>query len=169
MLVVVACGGGDSAQPTNPSGSETEAPTVAESDAAPSDAEEFAEDLVEDLEAQQAASGGGSATLIVGDREWTFTSVLCAFGEDQIGQEGAEFVLSSLQDGMQMYASIDSFGHSLTLDDIEDFENPSISLRAEGDGFIIVDGKTVTVEAEFVDDASDSFDPIPGSFTAACP
>jgi len=125
--------------------------------------------VVENLENQQAASGGGSATLTVGDREWTFAPVLCAFGEAEIGEEGAEFGFSSLQDGMQMYASIDSFGHEVSLDDIENFENPRVSLVSVGDGFITIDGKTITAEADFVDDASGSFEEIRGTFTATCP
>lgn len=104
--------------------------------------------------------GGGGATLTVGDESWTFDSVLCAFGEDEIGQEGAELVVSSIQDGLQLYVSIDSFGHSTTLDDVEDFENPSVGLLAGGpvaslgggeEEFIDVDGRDVTAEAQFTD------------------
>lgn len=133
------------------------------------DSKETIDDKVEDLEDTQAAQGGGSATLIVGDQEWTFDSVLCAFGEEQIGQDGAVFNLSSIQDGLQMYASIDSFGHSVSLNDIRDFENPRVSLDAAGDEFIALDGKSVTAEGEFRDDTSESFDTVPGTFTATCP
>lgn len=133
------------------------------------DPEGAAEELADQLEEVQEARGGGSATLTVGDQSWTFDSVLCAFGEDEIGQEGAEFVLSSIQDGLQMYVSIDSFGHSVSLDDIEDFENPSVSLNAFGDGFVTVDGKAVSADTDFVDGTSDSFEGTPGSFEATCP
>lgn len=132
--------------------------------------DDFVEDLVEDLEGQQAAEGGGSATLVVGDQEWTFTSVLCAIGEDQTGQEGAEFNLSSIEDGMQMYAAIDSFGHSVSLDDITDFENPSVSLSSDSSSTVItIDGKNISAEAEFRDGTSDGFETTPGTFTATCP
>jgi len=133
------------------------------------DAEEFVDEIADDLEEQQEASGGGEATLVVGDQTWTFSPVLCAFGEEQIGQEGAEFVLSSLQDGMQMYASIDSFGHLVSLDDIEDFENPRVSLSSFGDVVITVDGKRISAEAEFADGTSESGATVAGSFTATCP
>jgi hypothetical protein len=108
---------------------------------------------------------------VVGDMTYTFDSVLCAFGEDQIGQEGAEFNLSSIQEGMQMYASIDSFGHSVSLDDIVNFEDPSVSLESARGGadFIVVDGKNITAETEFVDGTVDDFVTIPGTFTATCP
>ncbi len=133
------------------------------------DLDEVIGDMVENLEDAQAAQGGGSATLVVGDQQWTFDSVLCAFGEDQIGQEGAVFNLSSIRDGLQVYASIDSYGHSVSLNDIEDFENPSVSLDAAGGEFITLDGKSITADAEFRDDTSESFDTIPGTFTATCP
>ncbi len=175
-LLLVACGGSDddtsveaddaaggAAESTNESTNEstgTEAGTV----------DGDIEDMVDDLEDVQASQGGGSATLIVGDQEWTFESVLCAFGEDMIGQEGAVFNLSSIQDGMQLYASIDSYGHSLSLDDIEDFENPSVSLGVIGGGeFITLDGKMVSADAEFVDGTSDSMETVPGTFEATCP
>jgi len=142
---------------------------VAESSDVLEDAEEFAENQADALEEVQEQVGGGSARFVVGDNEWTFDSVLCAFGEEQIGQEGAEFVLSSIQDGLQMYASIDRFGHSVSLDDIEDFENPSVSLSSVGDGFINVDGKSVSAEAEFVDGTGDGIATTPGTFEATCP
>ena len=133
------------------------------------DAIDAIDDMADDLEDLQSSQGGGSATLVVGDQEWTFDSVLCAFGEEQIGQEGAVFNLSSIQDGMQMYASIDSFGHNVSLNDIEDYENPSVSLESFGDEFITLDGKSITADGEFVDDTTESFDMIPGTFTATCP
>ncbi|MEZ5244328.1 MAG: hypothetical protein R2707_04460 [Acidimicrobiales bacterium] len=134
-------------------------------------AADLAEDMADDLAEVQADQGGGSATLTVGDQTWTFDSVLCAFGEEMIGQEGAVFNLSSIQDGLQMYASIDSFGHSLSLNDIKDFENPSVDLSsAFGAGeFIQLDGKDVTAEVGFMDGTSDDFAEIPGTFTATCP
>ena len=133
------------------------------------DAEEFADNQADALEEVQEQQGGGSARLVVGDQEWAFDSVLCAFGEDQIGQEGAEFVLSSIQDGLQLYASIDTFGHSISLDDIEDFENPSVSLASDGDGFISVDGTSISAATEFVDFSGDDLTSTPGTLEATCP
>jgi hypothetical protein len=142
---------------------------VAESGDVPADAAEFAEEQADALEQVQNEQGGGSARLVVGGEEWTFDSVLCAFGEEETGQEGAEFVLSSIQDGLQLYASIDSFGHSISLDDIEDFENPSVSLSSEGDDFIILDGTSVSAAAEFVDFTGDGFTTTAGTLEATCP
>lgn len=178
-LLLAACGGTS----TNES-ADTQTTTATKSTDTPeastskSDAEEMAEDLAGDLEATQQAVGGGSATLTVGDQTWTFDSVLCAFGEDQIGQEGAEFNLSAIQDGLQLYASIDSYGHVVTLDDIQDFENPSVSLEAGGplasmvggeEDFIVLDGKNVSASTLFVDGLADQPEGIEGTLEATCP
>lgn len=121
---------------------------------------------------------GGSATLTVGDQTWEFQTVICAFGEAQTGQEGAEFILSAIEDGMQLYATIDSWGHRVSLDDIEDFENPSVSLQASDASFggqagnaefIEVSGKSVRAAAVFADMSGDGFDESPGTLVGTCP
>ena len=173
-----SCGGDSESEP------DADLPTADEADEAVADAasaddvdvadalddpEQLADDLAAGLEEQQSQQGGGSATLVVGDQTWTFDSVLCAFGEEQIGQAGAEFNLSSIQEGMQMYASVDQFGDSISLNDIEDFENPSVALSSIGDDFINLDGKSVTAAADFVDQTADTATPVPGTFEATCP
>ena len=164
-IVAASCGGGDDADSDAGAG-DVEVP---DADDLIADPEGAAEDIAESLEEVQRSQGGGSATFVVGDQSWTFASVLCAFGEDQIGQEGAEFNLSSIQDGMQMYASIDRFGHSLSLNDIADFENPAVDLSSVGDDFIVLEGKNVTAEAEFMDGTTDDITTISGTFEATCP
>lgn len=181
VVMLAACGGGD-----GDSGPAETPITAAETQAtdrttvAPSGSElqETADALTENLQEVQDAQGGGSATLTVGDRSWTFDNVLSAFGEAEIGQAGAEFVLSSIQDGFQLYASIDSFGQSVTLNDIEDFQNPSVSLTAGSfttaitggpEEFIEVNGKEIRAGAPFVDDLADSSDGIDGTLEATCP
>jgi len=132
--------------------------------------EDAFDDLADSLEDAQRASGGGSMTLTVGDQSWTFGPVLCAFGPDEIGQEGAEFVLSSIQDGIQMYVSIDAFGHSVSIKDIEDFQNPSVSLESfDREEIISIDGKSFSGSAEFIDNTTESFETVPGSFSGTCP
>ena len=125
--------------------------------------------MVDDLEEQQETEGGGSAALTVGDEEWTFDAVLCAFGEEEIGQEGAEVVVSSIQDGLQFYVSIDDFGHSVSLHDVENFADPSVALSSDfaADDFIEVDGKDVSGEVLFVDEEGGPV--AEGSFEATCP
>ena len=181
ILLLAGCGGDDDGDATvdpgddaaasddsgdaDPSGDAADADPAADTE----DPGDSVEELVEDLEDTQSAQGGGSASLVVGDQEWTRDSVVCAIGEEETGQEGAELVLSSIVDGTQMYATIDSFGHSVSLDDFENFENPSVSVESVGDGFSTVDGTNRPATAVFRDNTSDSFDTIPGTFTATCP
>lgn len=163
-LIVAACG--DDAAPSTAATTTTAAPSSDES------LEDSIEDMIEDLEEQQAAVGGGGATLTVGDDTWTFDSVLCAFGPEQIGQEGAVFVLSAIEDGLQLYVSVDGFGDSVSIDDIADFENPSVSLSAfdsEQGSFVAIDGKSVNAQAEFMDTLSEDFATYPGTLQATCP
>lgn len=178
-LTLTACGDAD------PSVEDDAVPTPTEMTAAtalptemedmatadPSEIEDMADGMVENLEEQQAAEGGGHATFTAGDQTWDFDAVLCAFGEDEIGQEGAEFVLSSVQDGLQLYLSIDSFGHTMSLNDVKDFENPSVALSElpTDSEFLILDGKNVTGEAALYDEGDDTLTEIPGTVEATCP
>lgn len=174
-LLLTACGGGsedgtvDDAVAEVSAAGDALASAAAEGseedmEAAQQDLEESVEDMADSLEAQQS---GGSATLTVGDETWTFDGVLCAFGEDEIGQEGAEFVLSAIADGLQFYLSIDEYGHSASINDIENFENPSVSWEAEADGFITLSGKEASGESSFID--YDTMETADGSFEATCP
>ena len=172
-LALSACGSAEDPTAADVTDAATSAVTDAQAAAedAATDAEDMVEEMKEDLEGQQAAQGGGSASLTVGGQTWDFDRVLCAFGEEETGQEGAEFVLSSIQDGMQFYVSIDSFGHSVTLDDIENFADPSVSLDSSlatnADSFIQVSGKQVSGEMSVWDDlAGEEKD---AAFEGTCP
>lgn len=132
--------------------------------------EEEMEEIAASMEAQQT---GGSASVTIGDQTWDFDGVLCAFGPEEIGQEGAEFVLSAIGDGLQFYISVDAMGQFVSLNDIENFEDPALSWEADqdasGEGFIQVDGKDVSGEATFIDYHSESWDEVEGSFEGSCP
>lgn len=169
-LLVGACGGdgSDDGGGTQPAGAVAD--VVPDSDEIVEDPEAAVDELAEDLENLQEEVGGGAATLTVGGQTWTFGSVLCAFGEEQIGQAGGEFILSAIQDGLQLYASIDSFGHSVSLDDIENFTDPSVALEAlAAEAFIVLEGKSVQASAPFIDGTSDSFEGVEGTLEATCP
>lgn len=180
-LVIAACGGdGDPSGEAIGTVATTTAPTsgvAPPSTTAPTAAGE-ATSTTAATPAVPAPSAGGNATLTVGDRTWEFQSSLCAFGEEAAGQEGVEFTLSAIQDGLQLYATIDSWGHSISINDIEDFENPSVSLEASSSlstgesgspEFIEISGKSVTATATFVDMAGDGFTGSLGTLVAACP
>ena len=174
LLVVTACGGSDDAD----GGAEAAPTSTVDSPADSESPEEFAEGLADSLEGIQESEGGGSATLVVGGDSWTFDRVVCGFGPDQIGDPDAEFVLSSIQDGLQLYVSVDGFGHSVSLNDITDFENPSVDLSAdsftaemsgEPAEFVEVNGKQISANASFVDEAAENYDGVDGTLTATCP
>ena len=170
-LLLTNCGG----TPVDPTPTQPAMPTTMQ-DAATAEpvadkAQDMGDGMVENLENKQAAEGGGHATFTAGDKAWKFDSVLCAFGEAEIGQKGAEFVLSSIQDGLQLYLSIDSQGHSMSLEDVKDFKNPSISL-AQADSFVdflILKGKNVSGEAEVLDWNEEPPTKIPATVEAMCP
>lgn len=176
VLVLAGCGddGGDDVTEALDDAADT-AEEVGEE--AADDAQEMADEMAEDLEDVQEAAGGGSATLTIGDQTWEFDSVLCAFGPEETGRDDTPFVLSSIQDGLQLDATINTeFGHSVSINDITDFENPSVAYSAGGplgamtgdDGEIIqVDGKEVSAEADFFDDTGDGMET--GTLTATCP
>lgn len=137
------------------------------------------EEAGESQEATPDSPGGGRATITIGEETWEFEGVRCAFGPAETGRDDTEFVLASTQDGLHLDATINTeFGHSISLNDIEDFENPSVSYGytdvaavVSGDSaeVIEVDGKQVYAEAAFYDETSDSYEEIAGTLTATCP
>jgi hypothetical protein len=189
VLLLTACGGDTSEDGTQDTTATTQATDETVTESAPDPqasveeetlaaAQAAADAAAETLEAQQEAEGGGSAVINIGDATWSFDSVLCAFGPDEIGQEGAEFVLSALQDGLQLYVSIDGFGHSVSIDDIEDFENPSVSMTADATAaslngapeFLVeLDGKNATARGFFIDYSTDEMESSEGTLEATCP
>ncbi|AQP43543.1 hypothetical protein [Tessaracoccus flavus] len=180
-LALSACGGEAEVPPTpatEAASTTTPEPVPEPTDEAPAtgsddgaiEMEEEMEEIAASMEAQQT---GGSASVTIGDQTWDFDGVLCAFGPEEIGQEGAEFVLSAIGDGLQFYISVDAMGQFVSLNDIENFEDPALSWEADqdasGEGFIQVDGKDVSGEATFIDYLSESWDEVEGSFEGSCP
>lgn len=190
VMIVGACGsdsgGDDASAPDSVAADAAGTPDVDELEesldelADADDPQQAVDDVVDDLEAVQESAGGGGATFTANGQTWEFSSVLCAFGEDQIGQPGAVFNLSAIADGLQLYASIDESGasHSLSLNDIEDFENPSVSLSinpfvAGAVGapaeFLTLDGNNVSASVLMIDDTTNQPTSEPAQFSATCP
>lgn len=135
-----------------------------------------------------AGTGSGSATLTVGDQVFTFDNYYCFSGEDT-GNDRVSFSSGATGDfegtRVQLDASIqdpDEQGRvegegtiqSVTVNDIEDFENPAVGLEAVS-GFIgapaftiSVEGGRVTAEALFDDTTTDEIEEIPGTLEATC-
>jgi len=179
-LVLVLTGCGDDGDEVTDTADEVTDDVTDAADDAVDDAQDMADDMAEDLEDVQEAEGGGSAVLTIGDETWEFDSVLCAVGAEETGREDTPFVLSSIQDGLQLDATINTeFGHIVSLDDISDFENPSVGWSAggplaaltggEAEEIIVVDGKDVSVTAEFVDNVDDTMGSAEGTLIATCP
>ncbi len=186
MLVVGACSGGEA---TPSDGDDTTTSTAAASSGDTVASEDTTTTTEAGSEPAATPPDAGSATLIIGDQTWTFDNYYCAFGPEETGNERVSFSSGSIgsPDGvrLQLDASIqdvDKQGRyegegtiqSVTLNDIEDFENPSVDFGAvEGivgaSSFVIqVDGNTVTVEASFDDGTTDERESIPGTLEATC-
>lgn len=132
--------------------------------------------------------GFGSATLTIGDETWEFDSFDCAFGYDATQTD--RYVFSSSAFGehsngarVQMQAEIeddtgqeryegDGVIYTVYINDIEDFENPSVDWEARGPAaeiVVTIDGDRVTAEGVF-DDRLTNFEveQVPGTLDATC-
>lgn len=129
-----------------------------------------ASDLADGLEDTQDQVGGGAATLTVGADTYSFDKVLCAF-DSETGNEDFDFSLSAIGDGMQL--SVDSgptYGDNISLDDIEDFDNPKVGWSSDGDGFLTIDGLDVSAAADFIDTTDETLQTVEkGELAATCP
>lgn len=114
-----------------------------------------------------------AATLTVGDHTYEFERIFCAFGPEETGQNDTEFSLSARQDGLQLDATINErFGHVVSLDDIENLDDPRVGWTAGGilggaEDIIELDGKQVSAEATFRD--GNTQETTDGSLRATCP
>ena len=135
-----------------------------------------------------APDGLGSATLTIGDETWKFDSFDCAFGYD--ATQTNVYVFSSSAFGehsngarVQMQAEIedDTGGeryegagviYTVYINDIENFENPSVDWQARGPAAEIVvkiDGDHVTAEGVFDDQLTElEVEQTPGMLDASC-
>jgi hypothetical protein len=179
-LVVAACGDDDGGSeetettPTTAAATTTTAGGETTTTTAPEATTTTTRAATTTTTAGTASSGGGAATITIGEETWTFDTVLCAFGEEQIGQEGAEFVLTATEGDLNLYLSIDSFGHSVSLANIADFslawEADTLSAQQGGGDaeFIEVSGSDVRADTYFFDMVVEDLNPVPGTVEAAC-
>lgn len=159
----------------------------AESGNPPAPSEQASTPASEDESADGAAAGdgdSGSATLVVGDETYTFDNYVCAFGYSSTQSDIYSFSSNSFGevDGVRVQMQLDvqdpSGGDQLTgggvtqeihLDDIEDFENPSIRINTESLDATF-DGDDITAKGTFWDEADDPNrqNAMPGTFEATC-
>lgn len=131
----------------------------------PDDASERSGDL--------AAADGAAAILTVADQTYEFERIFCAFGPEETGGDDTEFSLSARQNGLQLDATINErFGHVVSVDDIENLDDPRVGWTAggipgEAEDIIELDGKQVSAEATFRD--GNTGETRDGSLSATCP
>jgi hypothetical protein len=132
--------------------------------------------------------GTGSATLTIGDETWEFDSFQCAFGYDATQSQIFSFSSNAFGEdsgGARVQFQVDIEDDSgqerfegagvifgITLDDIEDFENPSVSWEARGpdpEVIVQIDGDRVTAQGVFDDGLTDLvIEEVPGTVDATC-
>lgn len=130
------------------------------------------------------SSASGSATLVVGDTTYEFDSFVCAFGYDNTESETFSFSSNYIGeiDGVRVQMQLDvedptggdqlmgdAVTQSIHVDDIEDFENPAISLSS-AQLTATFNGDDIAAEGTFWDAVNDPgrAAELPGSFTATC-
>lgn len=156
LAVATACSDDDSATP---------APDLPADDMA---AVDDAADAAEDDAASAPPATGGSATLVIGDDTWRFESVMCAFGEDEIGIEGATWNMAARDGSLSLYAAIDADDDVyIELGDLGDDEAPN--LMTVGAVEIVLDGTSASGSGTFVDINGDTGVELPGTLEAVCP
>lgn len=173
-LFIVACGDDDDDGNGDGNGEPLATATTAD------DGEEPADGQQPD-DGEQPGNGGGpedslqngSATLTVGDETYTFDGYGCAFGEET-QNENVEFSSTAFGEsatGARTQLSVDiTLGiHAVTLNDIDDFENPSVAWDGIVDGEIQIDGDNISAQATFDDRTTpDVLEEIPGTFEGTC-
>lgn len=135
--------------------------------------------------------GTGTATLTIGDQVFDITGLGCVFSAEEARNPDFPFNMSGFatsDDGHRLQMSADIYdpsgeektegegvSHHISIDDIDDFENPSVSWATIG-GFgggtetkLTVDGKHVTGVGSFDDATTDDFEQIEGMIDASCP
>ncbi len=126
----------------------------------------------------------GSATLTIGDQTYQFDSFLCAFGHEATQSDTYSLSTSTFGeiDGTRVQLSADiedpltqgryegeGVIHRIHVDDVSDFEDPSVSFQMRSADAIQVDGYHITAEGTFDDGLTEGQTAeIPGSLDATC-
>jgi len=126
----------------------------------------------------------GRATLIIGGERFEFASFDCASGHDNTQSATFSFTTNSFEtfDGVrtQMQFTIDDpsgtgqtdgedVHHGITFDDIDDFENPSITWHMREADSVSLEGYELSVSGTFDDGTTEGvIEEIEGSLEAEC-
>jgi len=182
-IAAAACSGSDEGtdSTTDNSAGSTQSTEATESESS---------ETTEGTSAPNTSAGSGSATLVVGDQTYEFDNYYCLQGGANTGNDRVSFSSGAFGevDGVrvQLDASIQDTAEgdamsgegtiqSVTLNDIEDFANPSVAWDATT-GFVQAptwvieyDGSKVTANGTFDDSRTDdAIEEIPGTLEAIC-
>jgi hypothetical protein len=154
---------GDTVAPTGPPVPGT---TAVVADPAPNGTiEDTRRDAAEQSEA--SAPGDARATLVIGDRTWTFPAIVCLSGTDA-EQVGADFAFSGEADRAELYGAISPAGHVLTIHEIRGAPGDVSLTTRESGGFLRVNGSRVTARATFVPAGDRTGRGVVGTLDANC-
>ena len=185
-VLVLACGDGDSRN----SGGEAVAPADPTQDG-PNEGATTAQPPTPGNEAGGANVGGsGEAVLTIGDESWTFDGPYCALGPEATQNDRVSFSSGAFAEieghRVQLDATVqdpeedgrlegDGVIYSVSLNDVEDFQNPVIAWSSLGgllgpsETVFEIDGKNASVEAVFDNELTEEIEEIPGSLVITCP
>lgn len=162
-MVAAACGGSESSDPVDTTAGAT--PTTA---AAGSEGTQAPTTQAEQSDAPPAANQSGGIVLTIGDQVWEFPTAQCAFYNAKAGEDGSEWNVSNVQDGLQVYVYVEGSFEEVTIDDITNGGNPTVSWAAAGDALsLTVDGDDIVAEGTFTDNVGGSA-PTAGKLEASC-
>lgn len=135
------------------------------------------------IELIQSRMNPGNATLTIGEQTWEFDYFVCAFGHDATMSDVFSFSSDTRGDHegaqVQVQANIrDDSGagrfegadlvHQVYIQDVSDFENPSIHFEFNSPAGIQIDGYDLFAEGLFDDELTTDAEEIPGTLEARC-
>ncbi len=165
VLVLAACSGGESGTDTEP---DTPDVTTASDQESPPKTQAPAEEPADEPADEPAPAGDIAITMSIGDETWEFPAALCAYKNAPAGEAGSEWNVSHVNNGLQVYIADDEFGTLVSVADIENGGNPTVSWEAIGDAVeITVNSNDVTASGTFTDGVNGGT--AQGTLTATCP
>ena len=190
LALAFACGADDD---DDDSGTEptAEAPAGDDGDDAGDDGDDAGDDgddSGDDGGDDGGSFGNGTGTLTIGDETWEITGVVCDFSSNDFPFDLSGFTTSSTGAQAQVSAGIydpagegrtegDGVSHTISINDVEDSQNPSVSWDSYDPGAssggeetrLTIDGKSVHGEAAFIDGFADELEVVSGTLEVECP
>lgn len=186
-LAIAACGDDDDDGGGDDGGNEPTATAPADGDGDDDDGDDGGDDSGGDDSGGDGGGGfgTGTGTLTIGEESWEITGIGCVFSAEEAGSPDFPFNLSGFGEsstGARAQLSADIYdpsgeertegegvSHNISYDDIDDFENPSVSWMSV-EATLTIDGKSVHGEGTFDDGTTpDEFEMTAGTLDVDCP